>query len=148
LELRPPLLDDVGLVPAIEWQLSEFRKRTGIHTRLTGVWDVEITTDHAITIYRLIQEALTNIIRHAKASRVEVGLEIVSGNLLVHVTDNGRGISSKEANSPTSLGLIGMSERVNRVGGRLKIGRRPGGKGTRLDFLLPLSPPIFEGDFQ
>jgi signal transduction histidine kinase len=139
-DLRPSVLDDLGLVPAIEWQLSEFRKRTGIQTRFRSSCNTDfIDGQHSTALFRVVQEALTNVIRHAKASRVEIILKVKADTLIMSIVDNGRGISQKEIVRPLSLGLAGMTERINRLGGEFRIGSRTSrqGRGTQLDVFLP-----------
>jgi signal transduction histidine kinase len=138
-ELRPSILDDLGLIPAIEWQLSEFRKRTGIRTSLRCSKEgIEIGNDEATAAFRVIQEALTNVIRHARASRVDVSVMSDQGALLMSIIDDGRGISERQIAKPSALGLIGMAERIRRLGGEFKIGAKAAGGGTRVDVFLPL----------
>jgi len=112
-ELRPGILDDFGLVAAIEWQAEEFQQRTNINTRVSLTEEpIDISKDQSTAVFRIYQEALTNVIRHANASEVEVVLEKEEGRLLLTIKDNGRGISPEEISSPRSFGLIGMQERV------------------------------------
>ena len=118
-ELRPGVLDNLGLAAAIEWQAAEFQERTHIRCELRievkgTIWDREFNT----MCFRIFQETLTNIVRHAKATRVEVRLMQVDHELVSTVRDNGRGISEEEVVHARSIGLIGMRERVAQVGGR------------------------------
>ncbi|MEJ2155734.1 MAG: histidine kinase [Desulfobacteraceae bacterium] len=137
-ELRPVMLDDFGLSAAIEWQVEEFRKRSGIDCRMeeTG-FEPDLPKDQAAAIFRIFQETLTNIMRHAKADRVEVRLAHSKGDLLLEVRDNGRGITEEEINAPTSFGLLGMRERLYPWNGRVSFEGHPG-KGTRVSIRLPL----------
>jgi signal transduction histidine kinase len=139
-ELRPSVLDDLGLIPAIEWQLSEFQKRTRIRARLRLKGERPIDPARSTVLFRIVQEALTNVMRHAEATRVHVSLRIDDRSLALQIDDNGRGISKVEITCPSSLGIAGMTERVNRLGGMFRIGPGPRA-GTRLEVFLPL-----EGD--
>lgn len=137
-ELRPALLDDLGLVAAIEWQTEQFSKRTGILCRLDLVQDDIVTNDEQNTaLFRILQEALTNIARHAAASQVRISLRQHRDNLQLRVEDNGKGITEQQIDAPRSLGLLGMRERVHGLGGELHIARGPSG-GTRIRASLPL----------
>jgi len=136
-DLRPSILDNFGLIPAIEWQLSEFQKRTRIRARLHCEGDRAIDRESSTVVFRIVQEALTNVIRHAEATRVNVNLKIDDHFLMLEVNDNGRGIRSAEIGCSESLGIVGMQERVTRLGGEFKIVPRSP-RGTRLDVSIPL----------
>jgi signal transduction histidine kinase len=140
--LRPPLLDDVGLAAALEWQAREFEERTGIACRLSLERDnLQLDAERAIAVFRLVQEALTNVTRHAEATRVRIDVEDAHGWLVITVRDNGRGIRRAEVADRNSLGLLGMRERVHLWGGRLRIqGRR--GRGTLVRAEIPLLEPV------
>ena len=117
-ELRPGVLDDVGLVAAVEWQLQEFQTRTGIQCQLTGVVEKSaLDADLSTAAFRIFQEALTNVARHAQASRLKVNLEETATHLTLQIRDSGRGISDGEINHPKSIGLLGMRERARQRGG-------------------------------
>lgn len=137
-ELRPGLLDDLGLAAAIEWQSEEFQKRTGmlcdVRVDLKGT---TLSREHATALFRVFQETLTNVIRHAQATRVGVRLQTVGDRLILEVSDNGRGITEKEAEEPTAFGLIGMRERVLAIKGEFAISGRFG-QGTTVTVTLPL----------
>jgi PAS domain S-box-containing protein len=138
--LRPSQLDDLGLRAAIEWALDEFQDRWGI--RCEGHLAVEnppLTPEQSTAIFRVLQEALTNVARHAEADRVEVHLVARAESVRLDVADNGRGIAEAALSSPNSLGLIGMRERAVALGGRVEI-RSGSGEGTRLTLILPLHP--------
>lgn len=137
-ELRPSILDDLGLVAAIEWQLAEFSKRTDIKCIFQGPKrNLEVDEERSIAFFRIAQEALTNVARHANPSMVEVRLDKLGSSLSMTVSDDGRGMVEFEMNSSTSLGLLGMKERVARLGGKFKI-QSQAGKGTRLVVSVPL----------
>ncbi len=131
-DLRPGILDHLGLTAAIEWQAQEFEKRTGI--ACTAVFEPEeviVDKDRTTTVFRIFQETLTNVARHAKATKVSVLLKAQDDILELHVKDNGKGITEKQISDPKSLGLLGIAERVNYWGGSLTIhGTRK--KGTAI----------------
>jgi PAS domain S-box-containing protein len=138
-ELRPRILDDFGLVAALDWQAEEFTKKTGITClfRSTGQ-QLDAHPDWAITIFRIFQEALTNVVRHSGASQVEAVLKKNAQGLVLTIRDNGRGISVEEPGQSNSLGLVGMRERALIVGGTIEI-RGKKGKGTTVILRLPVS---------
>lgn len=139
--LRPPLLDDLGLAAAVRWHVREFEERTGIACVLTMDGDdLRLDSGRSTTLFRLLQEALTNVARHAHATRIQIALQEVQGRLVLRVHDNGRGIRPDEASDPSALGLAGMRERVRPWGGTLAIRGRPG-RGTLLRVEIPLPPP-------
>ena len=136
LELRPWLLDDFGLSAAVEWLTGEFAERTGLPCR-TSITPREILLDQdvSIAVYRILQEALTNIIRHAEASRVEVELDYTSPLLRLRVADDGKGMD-QAGKKKGSFGLIGIRERAHGFGGDVVI--RSSGKGTSLEVRIPV----------
>jgi len=137
-ELRPGLLDDLGLVAAIEWQTEEFENRTGIRCTLTvDPEDIMIDEKLSTTVFRVLQETLTNVARHAQATRVQVSLTEKEGILKLRVRDNGKGITKEQISDSQSLGIIGIRERVHQWGGTIKISGRPG-KGTTVVVRIPI----------
>jgi PAS domain S-box-containing protein len=138
-DLRPSVLDDLGLVAAVEWQAQEFERSTGIPVQLeVQAEHVELEDICATTAFRILQETLTNVARHANATRVTIALRVSAEALTLEVRDNGRGISKAEMASPRSLGLLGSRERAIACGGELVIdGVR--GKGTTVSLGIPLS---------
>jgi len=137
-ELRPGILDDLGLAAAIEWQAQEFQNRTGIECEVSlSPEEIILDRDQSTTMFRIFQETLTNVIRHAGATKVEVKLEEQNGGIVLEVTDNGRGITEAEISDPKSFGLIGMRERVDFIGGEVTVAGFPN-KGTRITVTLPL----------
>lgn len=137
-ELRPGLLDDLGLVPAIEWQIQDFQSRTAIPCRVKlDVPELELDPDRSTAVFRVFQEALINIVRHAGASRVKIRLTKREEELELRISDNGIGIEKEKIFSPDSLGLIGMRERLRFFNGELMIVGRPK-KGTDLKIRIPL----------
>jgi signal transduction histidine kinase len=145
-ELRPGVLDNLGLAAAIEWQTADFQERTGILCDVKidvkqTIWDRELST----MCFRIFQETLTNILRHAKATLVEVSLMTVDSELILTVRDNGRGISEEEVVHAQSIGLIGMRERVAQVGGQVFFFGLPG-RGTTVTVRVPM-PEASNGGF-
>ena len=138
-ELRPSILDDLGLVEAIEWQTQQFQARTGIHCCCDcSLQSIELGDEQSTAIFRIVQEALTNILRHAQASRVAVAIQQEEGALVLTVADNGCGITEAEKLSRESLGLLGMQERAHVIGGYVDIVGVPGA-GTTLHVRVPLA---------
>jgi PAS domain S-box-containing protein len=137
-DLRPGLLDHLGLTAAIDWQAGEFTKRTGIKCDVVfEPEEITVDRDRTTTIFRVFQETLTNVARHAKASKVSVLLKRQDGYLLLHVSDNGEGITKERISDIKSLGLIGMRERVHYWEGALEIsGVR--NQGTTVSARIPL----------
>jgi PAS domain S-box-containing protein len=139
-ELRPSVLDHLGLVAAVEWQAQEFEKLTGVSTRLdVSATTIPVNGATATTVFRMLQETLTNVARHAVATRVEITLEIGSDAVSFRVTDNGRGISDAERTDRRSLGLVGLRERAIACGGQLSIEGRAGA-GTVVSARIPTNP--------
>ncbi len=138
-ELRPGLLDDLGLVAAIEWQSEKFAKRTGIKCRVKAeIKEQMLNKDYRIALCRIVQEALTNIGRHANATRAKVSLKMKAKELELRVSDNGKGIDEKQVADRKSLGLIGIKERARSLCGEATI-QGVQGKGTTVTvkILLP-----------
>jgi signal transduction histidine kinase len=137
-ELRPGILD-LSLVATIEWQLQEFQTRSGIECKLISASDeTTLDTDGATTVFRIFQEILTNVARHAQATQIEVSIEENATFLTLHVQDNGRGITESEIHSPKSIGLLGMQERARLRAGEVQFQGMPG-EGTTVTVRLPLS---------
>lgn len=135
--LRPSVLDTFGLVAAIELEADEFEQRTGISCIVEhGNEITDVPPDISIALFRIFQEALANITKHAQASEVEVQLNDLDGILQLAVRDNGRGLSTKDRAKPRSFGLHGIHERVEYLGGRVNIESQPG-KGTRIRVFIP-----------
>lgn len=136
-ELRPSVLDEFGLKEAIESELETFQARTGIEsTLLSNAESFELDKDCSTALFRIFQETLTNIVRHARATEVEVSIIFCDGKLILRVQDNGRGISRSELSGVKSLGLLGMAERAHLIGGELTIEGEQG-KGTAVTVGLP-----------
>ena len=137
--LRPEVLDDMGLVAAIGWQTRDFQKRTGIRCKVDLPENVgKFRHEVATAVFRIYQEILTNVVRHSKATRVEVSLAQVQDNLLLEVRDNGVGMPAAEPGGKRSLGLLGMQERALLFGGSVAFDSQPG-KGTYVTLTIPLA---------
>jgi PAS domain S-box-containing protein len=136
-QLRPGILDDLGLTAALEWQAQEFQARTGITCEFDNLAEFfDLEPARATAIFRICQEALTNVARHARATKVTISLQQESSNLRLEVSDNGRGVTDNELANPRSLGLLGMRERAFLLGGSFRINRRPSG-GTMVTAQIP-----------
>ncbi len=140
-ELRPGLLDDLGLAAAIEWQAQEFAERTEIACELlVSDEEIALNRDLATAVFRILQETLTNVARHAGATEVRVELEVNPDELVLVVRDNGEGITESQASDSGSLGLIGMRERARSWGGNVTFEGAPG-QGTTVTVCMPRSNP-------
>lgn len=138
-ELRPSILDDLGLVEAIEWQAQQFQERTEIVCQCNCLTaDIELNQAQSTAVFRVFQEALTNILRHAQATKVEITTEKNEGNFILTIRDNGIGITKSANSGLKSLGILGMRERVSLVGGKIEINGVKG-KGTMLIVQIPIS---------
>jgi len=138
-ELRPSILDDLGLGAAVEWLAHDVQTRTEMTCTVDVPEDLSLPIDLATPLFRICQEALTNVTRHAGATEVSIRLESTEENVLLVVADNGRGITDEEIRRHGSLGLLGMKERVSLLGGSLDVQGRPG-EGTTLSIRMPLEP--------
>ena len=141
-ELRPTILDDWGLVPAIEFLAEGMAKRTGVSVRVSGSTGGRLPTQVETALYRAVQEGLTNVTRHAQASRATVRLERHADKIVCSVHDDGRGFDTSDRSAFTDrqgLGLVGIRERVATLGGMLSIVSSPG-MGTTLEIAVPLKP--------
>lgn len=145
-ELRPSLLDDFGLAAAIEWQLQEFAQRSGIQGELKlPPTDLSLTPDISTAVFRVFQEALTNVARHSQATRVDVTLDGYPDYLMLQVCDNGLGIQPSQMKNHKSLGLLGMRERVQEFSGELNIYGQPG-EGTTVFVKIPITTSQFKAN--
>src|SRR5438477_3740662 len=140
-ELRPTVLDDLGLIPALHSYMKSFRAQTGIHVTLSAFAEVEqVNGEKRTVLYRVAQEALTNVARHAGASHAEVKIQKLDGAICMKIKDNGHGFQAKHglrAQRGKRLGLLGMRERLEMVGGSFTVTSRPG-KGTTVLAQIPL----------
>ncbi|HVG01730.1 MAG TPA: CHASE3 domain-containing protein [Nitrospira sp.] len=136
--LRPSVLDELGLAAALDWQTRDFEKRTGICCEWSmPAVPIPVGPDQATAIFRIYQEILTNVVRHAQASTIQIHLDVSGGWLILEVSDNGRGIPASTLAHNNSLGLLGMRERATQWGGNLSI-QGSDGKGTTVTVRLPV----------
>ena len=140
-ELRPAMLDDLGLTATLEWQSEEFEARTGIRC----LWKprpaaVQLNRDQATALFRIFQEILTNVARHARARSVNLKLTQNHGELILEVADDGQGFDERKLRDHKSLGLLGMRERAGFIGGRIEVRSRPG-NGAKITVTFPVARP-------
>jgi signal transduction histidine kinase len=134
--LRPRLLDDFGLVAAIDWQAQDFQHRTGIQCKVNLPEYIELDPKLSIAIFRIFQEALTNVSRHARATEVAIDLRAQGSGLLLEVKDNGRGIRQEDISSEASFGVLGMQERACAFGGHVRF-EQGSDRGTTVRVEIP-----------
>jgi PAS domain S-box-containing protein len=138
-QLRPSILDDLGLIPALDWQSKEFEKRFSVPVHFeTSQQMIDVPADIATGLFRLYQESLTNVARHAQAHHVSASLVLKNGQVILTVTDDGKGFDTR-VNGRKTLGLLGMKERVLMMEGKLNINSIPG-KGTTVTVEVPVKP--------
>ena len=139
-ELRPPMLDDYGLLPALQWYANEFSGRTGIQVTVDGDEEMgRLPQGSEIALFRIAQEALNNVAKHAHAKHVQITLELSGAQFIMSVADDGVGINAAAAPATRQrqgLGMVTMRERTQAVGGRFEIGAAPG-RGTRVVVRVP-----------
>jgi signal transduction histidine kinase len=134
------MLDDLGLVPAAQWLVESFSRHHGIACELAiDPPELELADPHATAVFRIMQESLTNVARHADASRVALRLSRVNGEVRLQVRDDGRGFDPAAPRRTSSFGLLGLRERVHLVAGRIAIDSAPG-RGTTIEVAIPLPP--------
>jgi signal transduction histidine kinase len=138
-ELRPAVLD-LGLAAAVEWQVQDFQARSGIQCTVRLLTREVVASNASTAMFRIFQETLTNVARHAKATRVEVVLQKQRDRLVLLIRDNGRGFDQEDPSLSKSLGLLGMRERAAILGGQVNISSAPG-KGTTVTAWIPLLSP-------
>ena len=137
-KLRPKLLDDLGLISAIEWQTREFQNRSGIKCKINLSDDsIDLNNNASLTVFRIFQEALTNIARHSKADSVDVTIKSNAKDFYLSIYDNGVGIPKNKLEASTSIGIIGMKERADIVGGQVQI-NTDSKKGTEILVVIPI----------
>ena len=137
LRLRPGVLDTLGPLAAVEWEVLEFTHQAGMPVRLVLPTEpIDLDAERSTTLYRTVQEALTNVLRHADAKSVAVGLKVDGNSLVLKVTDDGRGIAENQLLNPRSMGILGMRERAMSCGGTLEVRRALGG-GTDVVLTVP-----------
>jgi PAS domain S-box-containing protein len=138
-DLRPLMLDDLGLLPAVEWLVQNFSQRTGIVCDLDlAMADLDLEEPYATAVFRILQESLTNVARHAQASLVDVSLAYGEGSVILEVRDNGRGFAIADPRKPNSYGLMGLRERAYLLDGEVAIESRPG-FGTLVRVTIPVA---------
>jgi PAS domain S-box-containing protein len=142
-DLRPLVLDDLGLVPAIEWLVQNFTQRTGVACALEADEDLELQEPYATAVFRIVQESLTNVAKHAQARQVKVAVVRTASEIRLSVTDDGLGFDTSAGRKPASLGLAGLRERAQLVQGAFSVRSEPG-RGTTVEALIPV-PPTGEG---
>jgi PAS domain S-box-containing protein len=137
IELRPSVLDDLGIVAVIEWQLQDFEKRTGIKCSfICGVEDIPLDREVSTALYRIFKEVITNVARHSKATTVTVRLREYRSKCLLVIEDNGVGISDDQIVAQQSLGLLGIKERASSIGGDVRITSKFNG-GAKITVMVP-----------
>jgi PAS domain S-box-containing protein len=137
-ELRPGILDDLGILAALEWQLNDFHKHTGIRCEwISSLEEIHLDEQETTALFRIFQETLTNIARHADATGVRVHLRKEANTCILDVEDNGRGITKNNIDDKRSLGLLGMRERTLAFGGRIDVKGQPG-RGTKVIVEIPI----------
>ncbi len=135
--LRPEVLDEAGLAAAVGWQARDFQKRTGIRCRLELPADgIALDRERSTATFRIFQEILTNVARHANATKIDIALQLDGNALTLKVEDNGKGIANTVVDRSQSLGLLGMRERASLFGGKIDIAGTPG-QGTRVVVSIP-----------
>jgi signal transduction histidine kinase len=141
-ELRPEVLDNLGLIPALEWQIQEFTEKTGIRCTFNkSIDEIDLDKQISIAVFRIFQEALTNIVKHAKAKNIFVNLNYDDMKLSLEISDDGIGIDEKEIQNKKTFGILGMRERAIILGGNLNIESRKD-FGTKLIIDIPLNEVI------
>ena len=162
-DLRPVMLDDLGLVAAVEWLTEEFGKRTGLFTKLeldvghgcgSGCScekeNCKLDTEVVTTAFRIVQECLTNVARHAQALHVLVLLKCRDDELMLRISDDGKGMDTTKERKPNSYGTMGMRERVHNLGGTLNFSSVKG-EGTSVEVVIPIKqvkPVVFVREAQ
>jgi len=137
-DLRPLVLDDLGLADALEWLVSNFTQRHDIPCRLSLPEGLDLEEPYATAVFRIIQESLTNVAKHAEATQVMVSLRSLPDEIALSVEDNGKGFVVGQPRKNQSLGLLGVRERARLLGGHAHISSTPG-EGTRLEVLIPVT---------
>jgi PAS domain S-box-containing protein len=136
-DLRPLVLDDLGLMPAIDWLVQNFQSRTGIACKLEADEDLELGEPYATAVFRIVQESLVNVGKHSKSDRVTVSIDAVEGGMRLKVQDNGVGFDPHVPRKHESLGLAGLRERAQLLKGTVVVHSKPG-QGTTIDAFIPV----------
>jgi signal transduction histidine kinase len=138
INLRPPLLDHLGIGAAIRWQAEEFQRRSGVECTVAVAYDgFTFDIDIAAALFRIFQEALTNVFKHSRATKVEVSLKEEGDRIVLEIRDNGVGITERQMSKRHSFGLLGMRERLYPLGGTISINGKEQ-RGTTLNVIIPL----------
>ena len=141
-DLRPLMLDDLGLRPALEWLVESFTQHTGVRCDLSvASEELELPELQATAVFRAVQESLTNIAKHARATRVDVNIEQENSTLAIRVRDDGIGFSPEDSRKPNSFGLLGLRERAALLGGETSVTSAPG-RGTEIEVRFPLPEEV------
>jgi len=142
-DLRPLMLDDLGLLPAVEWLVENFTQRTGVPCELAvSTSDLRLNKANSTAVFRIVQESLANVAKHARASRAEVSIEQNGSGVTISVRDDGLGFSPQDPRKPNSFGLVGLRERAYLLGGEVAFISAPG-RGTNIEVRLPVSSMPF-----
>jgi signal transduction histidine kinase len=136
-DLRPLVLDDLGLLPAIEWLVQNFQQRWKVAAALDAQEDLELAEPYATAVFRIVQESLTNVAKHAQAKHVKVSVHRADNGVRLKVQDDGAGFDPRGARRPTSLGLAGLRERAHLLKGSIVVHSQPG-QGTTIDAFIPV----------
>jgi PAS domain S-box-containing protein len=136
-DLRPTMLDDLGLIPALEWLVSQFSERHGVHVSHQICGNIDFNEDSATAVFRIVQEALTNVVRHAQATHVTLDIRRDGHQCVVRISDNGRGSATDHRGGPYSFGLLGIRERAAALQGHIQIETAPE-CGFALSVLFPV----------
>jgi PAS domain S-box-containing protein len=139
-DLRPLLLDDLGLMPAIEWLVQNFEQRSGMACTLDADEDLELHEPYATAVFRIVQESLANVAKHSRATQVRVAIARTGKEMLLSVQDNGVGFSTAASRKPHSLGLAGLRERAQLLKGTMSVQSQPG-QGTTVEARIPVGEP-------
>ncbi len=137
-DLRPSILDDLGLIPAIEWFVAEFEDRSGLNCKMNLNEVPSLDSKANLTLFRILQEALTNVVRHANAKQISINLNSYSDKICLEIEDDGKGFNVSEMRSTGSIGLLGMKERIKQFNGDVEINSVQN-KGTKLSISIPLN---------
>jgi signal transduction histidine kinase len=137
-ELRPTIIDDFGIIAALEWQAEEFERKTKIKTSFqANVKELNLPPDHTNTLFRIFQESLTNVARHSEARNVHSSLLLQHESVILKIADDGNGFDTSILKTKKTLGLLGMKERINLINGSFEI-TSTAGKGTEITVQFPL----------
>jgi signal transduction histidine kinase len=136
-DLRPLVLDDLGLMPAIDWLVQNFQSRSGIVCKLEADEEIELGEPYATAVFRIVQESLVNVAKHSKADRVTVSIDAVEGGMRLKVQDNGVGFDPQVPRKHESLGLAGLRERAQLLKGTVVVHSKPG-QGATIDAFIPV----------